>query len=125
MRKWADNIVGWALLILIVGGVGVLVWSEYLRSDPVPSFSELQSAVAASQSCDELRAAHFAALDAEEAEAIDEQQMNTLWRGVLDQAEALQPGSSLSTQLTCTGIIGTCPRGTPADICADLLSDDF
>lgn len=24
-----------------------------------------------------------------------------------------------------TGLIGRCPRGTPADICADILSEDF
>lgn len=125
MGQRLEAAVGWLIVLVIVAGVGLLIWNAYFTDEPQPSFAELQASVTASQSCDELRVAHFAALDAEEAEAISEQQMNTLWRGVLGQAEVIQPGASLTTHLTCTGLIGTCPRGTPADICTDLLSDDF
>ena len=123
---WFEAIWSWAKAILLVAFFGAIIWLTLAQgSEEPPSYFELQAAVAASQTCDELTAAHDSALRTHENEAIDDQQMNTLWNRVLDRAEVLQPNGDLTTHLKCTGLIGRCPRGTPADICNDLLSDDF
>ncbi len=85
---WFEAIWSWAKAILLVAFFGAVIWLTLsLGSEEPPSYFELQAAVAASQTCDELTAAHDSALRTHEDEAIDDQQMNTVWRRVLDRAE--------------------------------------
>ena len=124
-RTWErSDLGGWIMTILVLALVGFLIWYSYLRPEPQPSYEELVVSIAFSESCEALTASHDSALLAHEAEAIDDQQMNTIWGSVLDRAEVLIPDGDLTAHLRCTGLIGRCPRGTPADICANLLSEN-
>ena len=113
MSERSESVIGWLLIVVIVGGVAALLWNAYLRPYHGPTAEDFAVRVEAAATCESLYPVRRSVDSAQREGGMTETQWQSLQDEIGDRARMLRPQVPAGeAELLCADLIVPClPRG--------------